>query len=340
MEAPKVRYEIIYNGKNITANILPHVINFSYSDKSKGETDELQLLLEDTEKLWQNEWYPAKGDTITASIIDVTGTLLCGTFTVDEVTGSGAMEGDTITIKGIAAGINKKIRTKKSYAHESKTLREIANRIAANHGFTVEGKINEVRIDRVTQYRETDLKFLQRLAYEFGYTFSIRDKKLVFTNVFDLEKKSSALTILRSEITGWAITDKTSETYKSAKLSYHNPKSKKLITHQHTESEASYQGAKVDTLELKTKVENQQQAEIKSRVALYRANSLQQEGTIEMPGNIYAVAGNNCEFQGAGMFSGLYYIDAATHNVDKDAGYTISISVKRVGLVEKSKQKS
>lgn len=340
MNAPKVKYEIVYNGKNITGDILPHVISFTYTDKSHGEADEIQIVLEDKDHLWKNGWYSSKGDTVTARIFHPTqGTLECGTFTVDEISGDGSESGDTYTIKALAAGINKKLRTKSSYAHENKTLREIANHIAGKHGLTVEGKIADVRISRKTQYHESDLKFLRELAGEYGYTFSIRDTKLIFTSVFELEKKDAALTIHRTEMFSWSINDKASNTYKTATLSYHNPKQKKTITHTTQESEQAYQGAKVDTLHIKTKVENQQQAELKSRVALYRANSLQQEGTVNMPGNIYAIAGNNATLEGIGMFSGLYYLDSTTHKVDSSEAYTTDISVKRVGLVDKAKQK-
>jgi phage protein D len=340
MIVPKAAYEIIYNGTNITGNILPYTISFSYTDKSKGEADEIELLLEDSDKLWQNEWYPTKGDKVSAKIFYMGNTLDCGTFVVDEITGSGSAEGDLIAIKGIAAGINKKIRTKLSSAHENKTLREIANTIAAKHGFTVHGKIADVRLGRETQYKETDLQFLNRLANEYGYTFSVRDSKLTFTNIFDIENKENALTILRNEMISWSIGDKTSKTYAAVKISYHNAKQRKVITHTQTEKEKSYQLSKVDTLEIRVRAENEQQAEVKSKVALYRANSLQQEGTIEMPGNILAVAGNNCEIQGIGVFSGKFYLESSTHQVTRDGGYVSSLAVKRVGLIEKKKQKT
>lgn len=340
MNVPKVNYEILYNGKNITGDILPYVISLSYTDKSKDESDELEIILEDKDGLWKAEWFPTTGDTIEARIFDLNGTLECGRFIVDELAGEGSESGDTFAIRGLAVSINKALRTKTNYAHENKTLRELANYVAAKHGLTVEGKIDEIRIARVTQYLQSDLSFLRRLAGDYGYTFSIRDSRLTFTSVFELEKKDAAFAIHRTEMIDYSITGKTANTYKSAKLSYHNPRQKKLIEHTAQESEQAYQGAKVDTLEVKARAENQQQAEIKSRVALYRANSLQQEGTVNMPGNIYAVAGNNCTLEGIGAFSGLYYLDSTTHSVDADSGYTTALSVKRVGLVGKSKQKS
>lgn len=339
MNVPKTKYEIVYNGKNITGDILPFVLSFVYSDKSAGEADELELVLEDKLDLWKNEWFPTKGDTLSAKIIDVNGTLDCGVFTIDELSGEGSTDGDRFTIKALAAGINKKLRSKNSHAHENKNLREIATHIAAKHGLSVSGTIQDVRISRVTQYRETDLAFLKRLSFEYGYTFNIRDKQLIFTSVFELETKASALEIHRNEITGWNVSDKTAQTYSRAKIAYHNPKQKKVISHEQAETTDAFKTAKVDTLELKVKADNQQQAQLKTKVALYRANSLQQEGSIEMPGNIYAVAGNNITLVGLGVFSGLYYLETSSHNVDRDGGYVTTLNIKRVGMVDKAKQK-
>lgn len=341
MNAPKTTYEIIYNGKNITQSILPYVVSLTYTDKSRGEADEIELLLEDSQRLWQNEWFPQHGDTITAKIFHLDETLECGEFTVDDISGRGSKdEGDTFTIKGIAAGVNKNIRTKQTTAHESKTLREIVNTIASKNGYTVVGKIDNVSLGRETQYRTTDLKFLNRLALEYGYTFSIRGKQLVFTNIFELEGKAAAVIIPRSEITSWDINDKTANTYKGAKVSYHNPKKKSVVSYEVNETSDKNKTVKNDKLEIRVRAENKQQAEIKTKVALYRANSLQQEGTLETPGNTKYIAGIVGEVQGLGMFSGNFYFESSAHAVDKDGGYKTSIAVKRIGLLQKAKQKT
>lgn len=330
LKAHHPTYEIVYNGTNITSDILPYVLSFNYTDKAAGETDELELTVEDTNGLWINEWYPVKGDKITARIFNLGKVLECGTFTVDEISASGGSSGNTVSIKGVAAGINKKMRTKTCYAHENKSLREIANTIGSKHGLKVIGEIANVRIGRVTQYRETDLNFLQRLANEYGYTFSVRDSEMTFTNIFTIEDKKAALTITPQEMISWSLTDKTSKTFKAVRISYHNPKEKKVVSFQHTEDNDAFKQAKNDDMEMKVKAENQQQAEIKARAALYKANSKQQEGSVEMQGNVYALAGNNCELDGIGYFSGRYYIESSSHSVSKDGGYTTSLELKRV----------
>lgn len=332
MKAAQPTYEIVYNGKDITKDIVAYVLSFNYTDRTAGETDELELTMEDSAGLWINEWYPIKGDSITARIYSLGHVLECGTFTVDEINASGGGSGNTVSIRGIAAGIDKKMRTKNSSAHEQKTLRDIANTIASKHGLKVDGEIANVRIGRLTQYRETDLHFLQRVANEYGYEFAVRDTLLVFTNIFTIENKAAALTITPKELISWSLTDKTSATFQAVRISYHNPRDRKVIGYEHKEDNEAFTQAKTDSMEVKTKAENEQQAEIKAKAALYKANSLQQQGSIELAGNVFALAGNNCELEGIGYFSGKYYIQSSSHSVSKDGGYTTSLEIKRVGL--------
>lgn len=339
MKAEQVTYEIVYNGKNITGDIEKYVLGLTYSDKATGETDELEIQLEDSSGLWQLDWYPAKGDTIIARIKTISGVLECGTFTIDETSGSFTSDGDIISIKGLAAGINKSMRTVKFYAHEKKSLREIANTIASKNGLTLEGSIPDVTIERKTQYQLTDLHFLQKLANDYGYTFSVRDNRMTFTNIFELEGREASLSFRRDEIYSLSVTDKTSETYKSVEIKYKNPKQNTVLSHAEDEKNEAFSGVKGDKLVLRKRIENKQQAEILSKVALYRMNSLQQSGSFDTKGNIYVVAGNNVELFGFGMYSGKYHIKESSHSVSKMGGYTTSAEIKRVGLVDKSNYK-
>jgi len=125
---------------------------------------------------------------------------------------------DIFTIKGLAAGIKVSVRTLVSDAHENKTLAQIAQKICDKHGFTLQGVIgspgsansNNVNlhagiinspnvIRRVTQYRETDLAFLHRISEMYGYVFSVRNRIMTFTNIYDLEKLPSSTTIFYSD---------------------------------------------------------------------------------------------------------------------------------------------
>ena len=72
MEGHAARYaevSLIYEGKNISRDIAPYMVSFSYTDNSADKADDISLTLEDRERLWCSDWFPSKGDTIKASII-------------------------------------------------------------------------------------------------------------------------------------------------------------------------------------------------------------------------------------------------------------------------------
>ncbi len=333
-KAPKATVKLLYNNRNITQDIAGSLLSFNYMDKVQGESDELGLSLLDENGLWMNEWYPEKGATITAEINYKGQILPCGSFTIDEIEIAGPP--DVVTIRALAAFVTKKIRTKHSTAHENKTLGEIARTIAAKHGMRVAGVIPNVRIGRATQHRQTDLAFLNRLAAEYGAVFSIRDKVITFTSIYELEAKTGVITIPRTQLSSYSIKDKTAETYKSARLLYHNPTNDELVSH--TEGSTA-DGVKDDTLELRCTAENKQQAEMKSKAALHNANTIQQEGNASMEGNVLLVSGSNFELTGMGAVSGICHITESAHNIDRSGGYKTDIIFKRVGTVPPAKRK-
>lgn len=338
----KAIYKVTYNSKDITADISSCLISLDYTDEVAGQSDEFNITLEDTDGLWKYEWYPEKGADLEAWITVDEQTLHCGIFQIDEVVASGSKSaGDSITIKALAAGIKEGVRTIKSYAHENKTLREVAATIANKYQFKIIGIIPNIVLGRQTQHRETDLHYLARLSAEFGIQFSVRNKTMVFTSIFDLENAQAVISFKKNNLTEYNLKDKTADTYLQATSSHFTPKGKKKITMktEYGTISKTISTPKHDFLEIKTRTENVEQAELVSKAALYRANSLQQEGTILIPGSPLVVSGINIEMQELGMFSGIWHTTKSHHQVSKAEGYITNAELKRVNTILKEKMK-
>lgn len=333
MNLTAATYKILYNNKNITADISQHLVSLSYTDKVTGEADEFEMQLEDADALWQNDWMPEKGATINAEIEDDGITLSCGDFAIDEPAFSfNRSGGDVIAIKCIAAAFTQTLRTKRHTAHENKTLREIAKTVADRHGFTLTGDIPNIPVGRISQSNEHDLEFLMRLANTYGLIFSIRGKQMVFTDITNLEKTGSVLTLKKSDCESISITDKSAQTFKNSTVKYHNPDDKNMVDYE-TADDAN---ESADTLSIYTKAENKQQAERIATTNLYRANSFQKEGNITVSGNPLLVSGVNFSLIGCGKLSGIYHILESNHSITRGESYVTSISIKQVGAVDSS----
>lgn len=320
-------FEVLYNNVDITTDVTRHLTRLTYRDKTQGGSDELEIQVEDVDALWRGAWYPAKGAALVARIGYRGGLITAGAFEIDEISLAGPP--DTVTLKALAAGITEALRTKRSRAHEDITLRRIAEAIAADNALTVEGQIQNVRIGRVTQDNETDLSFLRRLAEEYGYLFSVRGSALVFTDLFEIEGAAVIRSIDRTEVTQHSLRDKTADTYAEVEIRYTNPDEKKTID----AAEAAAPGASADTLQLRGRVENKQQAELKAKAALHRANSRAQSGNITLPGDPLLCAGVNIELTGMGVVSGVYHIEESEHTFTAAQGYTTRLEIKKLAPI-------
>lgn len=335
MNVGKASFKVVFAGRDITADITRYLLSLTYNDKTQGASDEIEITVEDTDALWKNDWFPQKGDTLDVTI-GLDGVVVpCGVFEIDEVEVSGPP--DQVSIRGLATGIKSPLRTKKSYAFENQSLKAIAEAVAGRHGLTVMGEIESVQIERATQNRETDLGFLARIAAEFGYIFSLRGNDLVFTTVFKLEDADPVAAVDRTDLIRYTLRDKTSGVYKSARTQYHNPDTDKLQSGTSDATTDDVVGE--DVLEVRTRAENDGQAELKAKAALHDTNSKQQSGTLTLPGSPLILAGSNFDLTGMGVLSGKYHVVESSHRIDAGGGYTTDVEVKRVGFINKERYK-
>lgn len=99
------------------------------------------------------------------------------------------------------------MRTRSNRGFENTTLLAIAKK----HTLRLEGTIEPLKLDRVTQYNETDLAFMTRLAREYGYIVKVTHEALVFSHCVTLR-------------------DTINRIYKQTKVKYQDTKTKKMVT--------------------------------------------------------------------------------------------------------------
>lgn len=338
MTVQEPKFTVLYNGKNITQDISKYMISITYNDKTAGESDDIDIELEDVAGRWQNSWYPEKG----ASIKLTMGNLNCGVFEVDEIEIKGPPS--TVSIRGAATGIKNSLRSQKSDAHENKTLRQIAEKVAAKNSLTLSGEVPDITINRVTQNRETDLSFLKRIASQYGVVFSVRGSVITFMSVYDLEKRSSSTIIDVSDLTNYSLKDKSDAPKASKSVHSSAKKNEKIEADNQYKEWLNTDGYKYpdtksgDETTVYSKSDNKKQAEAKAKAVMHLSASNQFSGTLEMERNDLMCAGNNFDLTGLGVLSGKYSIVSSSHKIDKSGGGTTTVEVKRLKTPPKSAQ--
>lgn len=78
----KTKLKLIYEGVDISKDISTYLLDYSYTDND-NDAEEIQVNLHNVERPWMAEWYPKKGDKMSADIeFDDETVLSCGEFEV------------------------------------------------------------------------------------------------------------------------------------------------------------------------------------------------------------------------------------------------------------------
>lgn len=327
---PTAVVQVIYNQRDISHTLDKDFISLHVTDKLSGESDELEITLHDADDKWSNDWYAGKGDTLHVKITDELGTLDAGTFEIDEIEVSGHNP-QTVSIKALATGVSSPIRTKNHKAHENTSLQAIANGYAHKHGLVLKGKIKPTPIERSTQYNETDIGYLKRLADKYGYVVTIKKKQLIFSDLASLKELPTHLTIRKSDLSSWRITDKIREVYKAVKQAStlaHKRKTAKV------KSKALQLGTHLtsdDTLVNDNHASSDSDANLQSQAKIDKSNTEKTTGDITFcRGRTDAKAGLVVNMQGFGVLSGRYQLGDVSHTVDRGGGYYTEGNIKRI----------
>lgn len=334
----KPDFVLTYEQKDITADIAPYLLSFTYTDYLGEQSDELQVDFEDVDGRWLRSWFPEQGDRLSLSCGDqFTGLINWGNFEIAEIEAESSSRGGTVSLKALSTGITKASRTLQAKPFENMSLADIVKVIAARLKLTVSGSIAPIKIKRITQYQERDVEFLARLAKQYGHTFKIVGDKLVFTQNTELAKQEAVLFMQPENLLRWRIRDLIKGVPDKAVVTGYDPKKKKAITSERKTKPLRPKSKRTtsgDTLKITpNKGESQEEINARADAALSDAQEERCAGSITVFGNALLVAGQVIELRQMGKFSGKYLIKQARHDYSRMRGYTTDLEIKMVEYI-------
>lgn len=342
-------FTLHYNNRDITHDVTAYVTSVSFTDKLSGETDELEVELEDSIQKWRDAWYPGMTDTLSLQMGYVGEKLTdCGRFSIDEIELSGPP--DSVSIRGRAASVTHAMRTKSNRAFENTTLAAIARRIAGKHKLQLEGQIEPLTLERITQYGESDLAFLKRLAQDYGYMVKVTPERLIFSHLGKLRDAPVIRTITPQDISRWSLRETLHEVYKGVSNKHQNSQTRTLVTYKADGSQDTRQvkraqvqvpfrlpeeSAGTDTLNTYERASNPAESRAKGKAHLDRKNEYKHAGTLSLEGDLSLRAGASVVTDGFGKQDGKWLIISARHSLTRSSGLTTDIDIAR-GLKHKA----
>lgn len=356
-----------YEDKDISTELQPYVISFSYNDNSKNEIDDIELTLENTDGRWFYDWFPDEGAKLTVSIVKkrwsnelIEETMPCGSFYIDQID----LAPGTITLKALAIPLGNLKNQVNSVAWEKISLNDIATDIANKHSVALEYYVNnEIRYERVDQDKEADLVFLNRICLEEGLALKATASKIIIFDEEKFEENEEVLELSRLHdvmmIKDYKFSRTNKEIYDKVEVSYYDPNTKKLVREVLTkeelekrkESEDNKENEKQKSVsskreEKKSKKKKEQKKENNEKVlkinskakgtdnkkkaqkALEKENKEKETAGMTLVGDFNLLAGQNIRLKDFGYFDGKYVIEKANHTLDDV--YTTEVELKKV----------
>lgn len=331
MLARRVELNLSIGGVDITNDIAPYIISFTYNDNRSGEADSITVELEDTQAKFIGDWFPKRNSVMEASIrvkdwksSGDTNVLKCGIFEIDEIEASQG----TVSIKGVSSPVTYAGRRESvTKTWEKMQLKNIAQDIADKSGLLLNYTAAEnPEFGRIDQTQESNLQFLTRLTHRSGLAIKIVDGKISIYNEIDAEKESASLTISRTDKTvrGWSFKTQSVNTYKSCEVSYFDPNTKALIEADAAEPDDMPSG---QALKINTRVENKAEAEALAKSKLREANKREVTGSLDLIGDVRLLDGIVIQVEGFGTFDGKYRVVTSAHSVSS-SGYTTHVELE------------
>ena len=339
MKARRSHIKIIYEGKDITGELTPYLKSTSYTDNlDKGDSASFSLIGD----MWIDQWPILKGDKFQMEIVVIdwlhegdNRSLNCGTFTVDDISLSGAP--DLITVSGTSIDISKGIKdVKRDATWENVSLKEIAQDIASKNSLQLFYDCEEAIYDKVDQVKESDSHLLHRIAKEQGLKMKIMDSNIIIFDEEKYEKIESIISFQKSSLTSYNLQCNDLDVYDACEITYYD-----LILGEYLKGRFEAPTSKlyksktgkilyknIDTGVIgNTKEEKEKFLDERAKKLLRGSNKNETKISMSQMGDPNYAAGLTMALSEFGIYSGTYLIDSVTHNIDD--GYKCSISGKR-----------
>lgn len=330
MKTRRTTVELIYEGTDITKDISGDFKAFDFTDNESGQADDISVTLKNDHGLWSGPWFPAKGDSIRATIIDDNGQtkerLYCGKFKVDDLTSSGPES--SFVMKAASIPLDETIRREdKSKAWENIKLSAIVKEIASMGGLQpIYDVDHDPQYDRIDQREESDLAFLERICEDEGFSLKVTDDQLVIFAQQKYEARAPVATLTRgkSNVISWDLDSQAYDLYSECTCSYYDPATENLLSRT-VKAPNVNQGMKKKLLK---RAANLAEAERYATNELRNLNKNEVNGRITVKGAVKYIGGVTIMLSGFGVFDGKYMIESAKHSVS--GGYTGTLNIRRV----------
>lgn len=326
MKTRKKSVSLIYNGTEAYSELAPYLEQITYTD-SVDESDMISLELSDRDLKWRNAWIPQKGDILIPALTledwNYEGekmTIQCGSFIVDDF---GFSSPPAIgNINGVSSPVNTGFKeTENTKTWEAATVQLIAGEIAGKYGLNLIYEAQEIAVAKIEQDKRTDSDFLKTLCEKYGLGLKVFYNRLVIWDYREYFGRTPVTEIKPEMCSKWSYRSSMQGTYTGARVSYKNPKTKKMVD--------VLVGTEERLYKTNQKADSEADARLIGEAAIRNANRRESTMQLTMPPQLLLMATLTVRLNGFGRMDGAYFIEKVTHQIGRKA-YVMQVLLSRI----------
>lgn len=310
--------EIIHKDKNITTELSPYLQNFEVIDNLEGQLDSMRItLLNKENKFMQKGWSFSKGEILEFKVKTLNWEnenegekeAGIGLFYVDEREYSK----ESAVIKGVSAPLEA-LDVTYSKTWQSISLKKLGEEFSNKYGLKFMYLCSrDVILKNLTQEKETDFSYLNKIAQEEGMKLKLTCNSLVLFEESEFSKKEKVSTIDLLKVIDFNLIDKSSDIYDSVEVKYFDivSFSEKKVILTAEELKGKKGGSTKKTLKI-TKKPASMDIKTYALKKLEQLNRQQQEIEITTLGDRNIYAGSVFEIINSGEYNGNYLVTQVT----------------------------
>lgn len=320
------RLIVKYKNKDISDDISKSLLSCSYNDNENGKSDDIEIVLENRQNLWNTKNYPEKGSKISCGLellnwskYNDTINVEWGSFIIDELIFS---SNGTFTIKAVSESCSGSFMTEKKFRNwESITLKQVCETLAKENNLQLIWKPkNNYKHKMLYQIGKTDAEFImEQCNRSIGFKTKVTNDKII---IYEDSITETGLKISCKNMAAYSFKAKTFGTYSKAVVKYYNAETGEVIEYQAVDETIKNNNVLIIEEEAKT-------SEDASRIAksrLMNANSKEITADISIMGNPSLWSGYELTICDAGVYDGKYVIDKVTHTISGSSGYVTNFT--------------
>ena len=342
--------KVEYADSDITAQLERYLTNLTYTDYLDGKTpDTLKVTLEDSQGLFQGQFYPVKGSALYFEFgYDTNEVFKSGKgFLIDAITvnggnnsGGGGSTADAVEWTACANLPSHGIHSKATKAWTDTTLEGIAREISKKHKMDLVFECKKtISLKRFTQFEQTDLKTINELTRKYGLLFSIKAGKdratMVIADLDTLRSKPPLLKLFKSDCTSYSFSDSAERNTKGRYVRYFDSVKKELVEFDSERLKTKQADGLTDSMLDTLEGQGQQDIAIEREALEVYAQKddpkdYERTARISLPGNPNLLAGVVLELpEDEWLYNaGKWVITESQHVITVSGGYKTTLALK------------